>query len=86
MPLPKPEQMNYALDAAQVSQLKYQALLHHLNDAVIELDLDTGLYHVVHNPGPNFIQVLDNSQAEFKGLLLAGLHPENAAATEEKQM
>lgn len=87
VPLPGPEQMNYTLNAAQVSQLKYQVLLHHMNDAVIELDLDNWVYHIVHNPGPNFLQVLDNPKVgdDFRALIVAGIHPEDMVDMERKQ-
>ncbi len=87
VPLPGPDQMNYTLDAAQISQLKYQVLLHHMNDAVIELDVDNNVYHVVHNPGPNFLQVLEDPQEgkEFGGLVIAGIHPEDADGLQQRQ-
>ena len=87
MPLPGPQQMNYTLDAAQVSQLKYQVLLHYMNDAVVELDLNNRMYHVVHNPGPNVLQITEDSKEgdALGGLFLAGIHPEDVKKLKDKQ-
>lgn len=84
---PTPEQNDYPLDSVQLSQLKYQTLLHHLNDTVIELDMNSQLYHVVHNPNPDFVRMVDSiaSRDHLQSLILAGVHPEDAVDMEQWQ-
>ncbi len=56
LPLPPPAWKTNPLNTHQLSLVKYQALMHYLDDTVVEMDLDTGLYHLVFNPNPD----LDN--------------------------
>ena len=79
IPLPKPTPQFYPLDAVQLSQLKYQTLLHHTNDTVVELDLDNRVYHMVYNPNPDFMLLMDNASLEdfFERHLPTGIHPED---------
>ncbi len=83
VPLPKPVPQFYPLDALQLSQLKYQTLLHHANDTVVELDLDNGIYHVVYNPNPDFMMMGDASlETAFERFLQEGIHPEDTGGAE----
>ena len=88
-PLPALKQISYALDAAQISQLKYQTLLHYINDTIIEIDIDTQVYHVVHNPHADFVGNA-NKQNTFhrdhlKNFVLSGVHPEDAVMMIQQQ-
>ena len=87
VPLPRPVPQFYPLDALQLSQLKYQTLLHHTNDTVVELDLDNRIYHMVYNPNPDFMMLMGNNSLEefFEKLLHEGVHPEDAKNTENIQ-
>lgn len=78
-PLPGPVEKNYALDAMQLSQLKYQTLLHHLNDTIMELDVDNRVYHIVYNPNPDFLSVMADTSFEgiSESLIRRGVHPED---------
>ncbi len=58
--LPLPQSTTYALNSLQVSQYKYQTLLHHMGDTVIEMNLDGKIYHVVSNPNPDFVSLFNN--------------------------
>lgn len=80
MPLPGPAPKTFPLDAMQLSQLKYQALLHYLDDTVIEMDLDNRIYHVVYNPHPDFISSLSNTPFDLLSarIIGEGIHPEDA--------
>ena len=80
MPLPGPVQKTFALDAMQLSQMKYHTLLHHMNDTVIEMDLDNRIYHVVYNPNPDFVALLENTTFEQLSERIIGrcVHPEDA--------
>lgn len=80
LPLPGPVQKTFALDALQLSQLKYHTLLHHMNDTVIEMDLDNRIYHVVYNPNPDFVALLENTTFEQLSERIIGecVHPEDA--------
>jgi len=79
MPLPGPVQKTFTLDALQLSQLKYHTLLHHMNDTVIEMDLDNRIYHVVYNPNPDFVALLENTTFEQLSERIIGecVHPED---------
>ena len=80
MELPGPVPKTFALDALQLSQLKYHTLLHHMNDTVIEMDLDNRIYHVVYNPNPDFVTLLGNTTFEQLSERIIGeyVHPEDA--------
>ncbi len=84
LPLPGPEWKTHALDSLQLSQVKYQAILHYINDTVLELDLDSDLYHVVYNPNPDLDGILPN--APFPRImehLHTVLHPDDAVTAQE---
>ena len=80
MPLPGPAPKNFALDALQLSQLKYHTLLHHMNDTVIEMDLENRIYHVVYNPNPDFVTLLENTPYDRVSdrIISECVHPEEA--------
>ena len=79
VPLPDPVHKPQALTSNQLSQLKYQALLHHMNDTVMELDVDNSVYHVIHNPNPDFVSLLSNATFDELGnrLMSEGVHPDD---------
>ncbi len=58
--LPMPEKQTGALNSLQVSQYKYQTLLHHMGDTVIEMNLTGRMFHVVSNPNPDFASLFNN--------------------------
>lgn len=86
-PLPTPEPTDFTLDATQIAQLKFQTLLHYLNDTVIEMDLDNHVYHVVNNPYPDFFQSMDHAQLDthFQDTILNALHLDDRASAIEIQ-
>jgi len=51
IPLPGPAAPSGS-DTLHMTQMRYHALLHHINATVIEADLDQNLFHVVYNPDP----------------------------------
>jgi len=88
MPLPGPVWKRHALDSLQLSQVKYQTVLHHLNDTVLELDLDHNLCHVVYNPDPDLDGILPSApiQQTLEHLLADGLiHPEDGEVVAQIQ-
>lgn len=83
VPLPGPVWQTEQLDTLQLSQVKYQALLHYINDTVIEFDLDNKIYHVVYNPNPDVEALIFNAPfEEVMTRLSAGIHPEDRAKSE----
>ncbi len=52
VPLPGPTPQS-GPDTLHMTQMKYHALLHHMNVMVAEADLNQGLFHIVYNPDPN---------------------------------
>ncbi|MBQ9973770.1 MAG: diguanylate cyclase [Oscillospiraceae bacterium] len=86
MPLPGPEWKSHALDSLQLSQVKYQAALHYINDTVLELDLDNELYHVVYNPNPDLDDTLLSAPfSRMVDQLISNIHPEDADVLREMQ-
>ncbi|MBE6962929.1 MAG: diguanylate cyclase [Ruminococcaceae bacterium] len=85
MPLPAPEWKRHALDSLQLSQVKYQALLHYLDATVLELDLDHDLYHVVYNPNPDLDSITPT--ASFSQIIAqlqsSNVHPEDVGVADE---
>jgi len=77
IPLPGPAKELHSLNALQLSQLKYQTVLHYIHDTVIELDVDNRNYHVVYNPDPDFVSLFANASFEELSLRLMqdGAHP-----------
>ncbi len=66
-----------ALDSIQLSQMKYQTLMHYINDTIIELDINNQLYHVVYNPNPDLEALIANASfAEISSHFMEdGVHP-----------
>lgn len=85
MPLPGPSWKTNSLNTSQLSHVKYQSVLHYLNDTVIELDLDAGLYHVVYNPNPDMDTIVPNASFFTATDLLRyiNLHPDDAGLADE---
>ena len=87
IPLPDPKQIHHPLNSLELSQLKYQTLLHHINDTIIELDVDSKIYHVVNNPNPDFTALISGASFDelLSRLIREGVRPEDAAETSELQ-
>ena len=85
MPLPGPVWKTSALDTSQLSLVKYQAMLHYLDDTVMELDLDNNLYHVVYNPNPDLDSIVSGAAfADAADLLRhVNLHPDDAGVVDD---
>lgn len=86
VPLPGPVKREYALNSLEMSQRKYQALLHYCEDTVIELDINNGIFHVVYNPNPDLISLFSNvSFRELSERLFhSGIHPEDRDTVSER--
>lgn len=52
VPLPPPS-LPSDTDTLHMTQMRYHALLHHMNVTIAEADLDQGIFHLVYNPDPN---------------------------------
>ena len=57
VPLPGPTPQSGS-NALHMTQMKYHAMLHHLNATVAEADVDQGLIHIVYNPDSNLSALL----------------------------
>ena len=85
VPLPGPNRKSNDLNASQLSLLKYQTLLHYTNDTVLEIDMDTGLFHMVYNPNPDLEGILPDS-SEFAAadiLRHIKIHPDDSETADE---
>ena len=82
--LPGPVWKSNSLNTLQIAQVKYQALLHYLDDTVLELDLDSRLFHMVYNPNPD-LNLLPATGAEelLYHLQRASVHPADLPVLEE---
>ncbi|MBQ3140777.1 MAG: diguanylate cyclase, partial [Clostridia bacterium] len=78
-PLPEDVGQGEGLDALELLQVKYQTLIHHSNDMVLEVDLDERQFYVVYNPLPDFESIMPGiSYDEFlKRLFDIGVHPDD---------
>ena len=85
VPLPNPDHKAHKLNAMELSQLKYQTVLHHLNDTVIELDVENRNYHVIYNPDPDFVTLFNNASFEemAERLMADGAHPEDMESMQQ---
>ncbi len=78
MPLPGPTPQEHALNAQEMSQVKYHSILHHLGDTVIEMDLNAKLYHVVFNPNPDFASLFQNvGFDQLSQQIIRSVHPKD---------
>ncbi len=85
MPLPGPEWKAHTLNSLQLSQVKYQAVLHYINDTVLELDLDNNLYHVVYNPNPDLDTIIPSAPFNqiMDQLRHSNIHPDDVDTVNE---
>ncbi len=67
IPLPGPVWKNKKFDTLHMLQSKYQTLLHFINYTVLEVDLDSDIYHVVYNPNVELDSIL--SRASFRDII-----------------
>ena len=85
MPLPGPSWKTHLLNSSQLSHVKYHAVLHYLNDTIMEMDLDNSITHVVYNPNPDLDHVVSNisscDAADLFGHI--HIHPDDAGMVEE---
>ena len=88
IPLPNPDHKVHKLNALELSQIKYQTVLHHMNDTVIELDIDNRNYHVVYNPDPDFVTLFHNASFEemSERLMADGAHPDDTESMQQMRM
>lgn len=54
LPLPAPAKHD---DSMSRTWAKYQALVHYIGAFLIELDLDSGLFHLIYNPYPELVSL-----------------------------
>ena len=86
LPLPAPRYPDHEMGSLQMSQLKYQAMLHYNEATVIEMDLGRSTFHVVYNPVPNF-QPIPNTFPLEKALNSAALnnvHPDDVEQAQKE--
>lgn len=78
--LPSHSKTEGTRNALQITQRKYHAILHCLNDTVIEMDLNNKIYHVVYNPNPDFATVFKNLSFEnlSETIIKKMIHPDEA--------
>lgn len=69
---------NDRLDTLQLSQMKYFTLLRYLNSTVMEIDLNTGFYHVVYLSSDIFELLKSGKSFEesLRNFAEASVHPE----------
>jgi len=60
-------------------QIQFQSLLHHLNCAVLEVDLQTKEYKFVYNPYPELRPMESSMGQKGQEYILSGLHPDDRA-------
>ena len=85
MPLPGPVWQTQHIDSQQLTQLKYQTLLHYANDTVMELDLDHKVFHLVYNPSPDFERIVPGASFDevIARIRSMGVHPDDREAASD---
>ena len=84
VPLQGPVHSRQELSSLQLSQIKYQTMLHYAGDTVIEFSSDDRLYHVVYNPSPDFDSLISNAAYdEVLPNLLTSAHPDCQQTVQE---
>ncbi len=86
MELPSLAKTGGARNALQTTQRKYHALLHYMNQTVVELDLTNSIYHVVYNPNPDFASMFKNLSFEKlpERILDEMMHPDDVKQAGEQ--
>lgn len=76
--LPKPEMIDAASTMEQ-GQMKYLTLLRYVDSTVMEVDLNTGIYHVVYMPDRDFELLRSGSRFEesVKAFAQGSVHPDD---------
>lgn len=83
IPLPGPNKKSSKLNASQLSLVKYQTLLHYTNDTVLEIDMDSGMFHMVYNPNPDLDVIMpDSSEFSVDMLRHIKIHPDDCEAAD----
>ncbi len=77
VPLPPPEKAS--TDSLQLTLTKYQALLHHFDVTAMEVDIDTGEYHLLYDPYLDFAPIRGALHFDNAMRLLAesAVHPDD---------
>ena len=85
LPLPGPDWSASPLAGSQLALVKYHTMLHYTGSTVLELDLNTGLFHMVYNPDPELESIIPDASAFTPGDLLNNLrlHPDDLSVGEE---
>ena len=80
VPLPAPVWRGGALNSAQLTQVKYQTLMHYTGDTVVELNLDDNVYHVVYSPDADLDPLVSGSSLNeiLNSFLFSSVHPDDA--------
>jgi len=70
------------LDANQLGQVKYYTLLKHMEATVVEIDADTGVYHVVYMTGDNLASLKSGGSfdAAITNFAKIMVHPDDRRA------
>lgn len=84
-PLPKPAWQEKTLDSTQLTQVKYQTLMHYTGDTVIEMNLDDQVYHVVYNPHAVVEPMMGNRSVDalLDKIFSSAVHAEDTAVARE---
>ena len=63
IPLPEPERQD-SMDTLQAFQAKYHTILHYIDGTVVEMDVESGVYHLVYNPYPELADLATTASFE----------------------
>lgn len=71
IPLPLPKSVSAGISTQQMSTIKYHTLLNFTGGVIIELDIDTGTYHLVYNEGGVFS--INQTDDKFESMILRAI-------------
>ncbi len=77
IPLPLPKKAGD--DSLQIAIQKYNALLHHFNVTAIEVDAESGIYHLLYDPNLDFAPIRNSKtfSEAMKELANKAVHPDD---------
>ena len=84
VPLPPPKKASR--DSLQSAIAKYRALLHHFDIAAMEIDFDTGVYHLIYDPYLDFdvIRSKNNFSDAMHNFAERCIHPDDRSIVLDK--
>jgi len=86
IPLPGPVWERNRMDTLHFFQSKYQTLMHYINSAIIEVDIDSGFYQLLYNPDVELDAVFSKAgtlKEDIERIKINSIHPDDVSMADE---